>query len=358
LARRGHAVTVATGYSPRRLTAELNGVAVRQFRIDGVLQQSALGIRGEISAFCRFLRDSDFDVVMNYAAQTWHTDLTFRCLPYLRARTVLAACGYSGLVGWRRPLYWGYFLRLPRYLRQYDAVVYHAAGYRDHEFGARHGIAHGCVIPNGIDSGEFVSPSIRFRELYGIRTPHLLLCVGDHYANKGHRRVLDAFCWLNRTDTTLVIIGRPSAAWPRGCLGECRRRARTCGGRVLLLEQAPRDHVAAAYQAATVFISGSLIEAFPLVILEAMGSALPFVAYPAGNVADLRGGMVVRTGEEMVAALGALLNDPSLRARLGEEGRREQRSRYEWERVVDQYESLYRRLLDQPRRRVPIVREE
>jgi glycosyltransferase involved in cell wall biosynthesis len=94
-----------------------------------------------------------------------------------------------------------------------------------------------------------------------------------------------------------------------------------------------------------------MIEAFPLVILEAMGSGVPFVAYPAGNIADLPGGLIVRSGPEMVEAVSYLLNSKAARDELGLAGRKEQRRRYEWDSIVDQYESLYQELLNSPSRR-------
>jgi glycosyltransferase involved in cell wall biosynthesis len=351
LARRGHEVTVATQYTPERVITELNGVKVKQFRIGGVLKQSVLGIWGNTDEFKKTLLEGGYDIIMNYAAQTWHTDLTCRFLREIRARAVLCACGYSGLIGWRRLVYAYYFWRLPGYLRLYDAVVYHAHGYRDEQFGIRHGITNGRVIPNGIDTAEFSRPPIDFRSYYGVQTPHILLTVGDHYANKGHRRIFEAFARLNRDDVTLVMIGRRKGGWPRGCWSSCRSLAKDFGKRVLMVDRAPRGHVVAAYLEASLFLSGSMIEAFPLVILEAMGSGVPFVAYPAGNIADLPGGLIVRSVAEMVKAVGYLLNSRAARNELGMAGCREQRLHYEWDSIVDQYESLYQELLNSPCRR-------
>lgn len=345
LAAMGHDVTIATSYSASRGWTEHEGVRVAQFRIGCVLDQAVLGIRGEVPAFVDFLRNGRFDVVLNYAAQTWPTNLTFRMLGKLTSRAVLAACGYSGLIGLRRLLYWNYYRRLPTYLKRYDAVVYHSANYQDKWFGDKYRIKQYAVIPNGIDSVEFEKRGVDFRSLYNIRTPHLLLTVGDHFKNKGHVRVLAAFKGLSRGDVTLVIIGRNVARRCRSCWTSCRAAAKLYPGRVLLLDGAPRDHVVAAYQAADIFLFGSFIEAFPLVILEAMGSRLPFVAFPAGNIAELAGGVVVNSTGEMAGRTEWLLASQDERRRLGEEGHAAQRSRYDWDKIVPQYESLYRRLL-------------
>jgi glycosyltransferase involved in cell wall biosynthesis len=345
LVRLGHDVTVATTHSANRRDLEHNGVKIKQFRIRSVLQQSVLGIYGETESFCSYLKDGGFDVVMNYAAQTWGTDLTCRVLGQLPAKTILAACGYSGLIGLRRLMYWNYFRRLPKYLRRYDAVVYHSANYRDKQFGDRHGITHYRVIPNGIDSRDFSGPCMDFRREYGIRTPYMILNVGDHFRNKGHARLLEALAEMRRDDVTLVIIGRDFAPPGRGCWHRCRSAAGRYPARVLLLPNAPRDHVVGAFRSADVFWSGSHIEVFPLVILEAMGAGAPFVAFPAGNIAELPGGCVVTSAAEMATETCGLLNDATRRRQLGDAGREEQQRNYTWDAVALQWERLYQDLI-------------
>jgi L-malate glycosyltransferase len=346
LAQRGHDVTVAATLSPNRKVFEHNGVKIVHFRIYGVLHHSALGVYGDLSRYFDYLSDNDFDVIMNYAAQTWGTDLTCRVLGSLHAKKVLAACGYSGLIGFRKWVYWRYFQRLSRYLRQYDAVVYHSANYRDKEFGDRHGITHYRVIPNGADATEFETSSEDFRQLYHIQSRYLLVSVGDHFTNKGHQRVLAAFQQLNHKDVTLVIIGRNTAPWYRSCRKSCQSEAARSGGKVLLLDNAPRSHVVAAYRAADVTLFGSYIEVFPLAVVESMASRTPFVAFLAGNVGEMAGGIVVNSVLEMVEETNRLLDNSALRDELGRLGYQSQRTHYEWELIVDNYESLYSDLVN------------
>lgn len=343
LAARGHDITVATTSLAERSDQEYNGVKIREFDISSRLNHSVLGISGDVDSYLRFLRTGKFDLVLNYAAQTWCTDLTCRILSELEAKTVLAACGYSGLLGLRRLLYWRYFRQLPRFLKQYDAVVYHADGYIDKQFGDAHAIRHFRIIPNGVDGTLFRSPAVDFRKFYGIDTKYMLLSVGNHFRNKGHDRVISAFRRMRRSDTTLVIVGGNIAPGYRSCWNRCQRNA---GNGVVLVEGAPRSHVTAAFFAADAFLSGSYIEAFPLVIIESMASGTPYVSFPAGNICQLAGGYVVNSVAEMAAAVECLLEDACLRERLGAEGRAEQAARFEWDAVVDQYEDLYRTLVN------------
>ncbi|MCL5884144.1 MAG: glycosyltransferase family 4 protein [Deltaproteobacteria bacterium] len=345
LAGRGHEVTVATTFSPHRRVFEHSGVTIRHFNIHGVLNHSALGIRGDVGDYLEYLREGRYDLVMNYAAQTWCTDLTCRLLPEIRARKILAACGYSGLIGARRLVYWPYFLRLPHYLRQYDTIVYHSENYIDKKFGDAHGITNYQVIPNGADSVEFQRPVLDFRDVYDIRTKYMLLTVGNHFKNKGHDRVIEAFRILKREDVTLVIIGKNSAPRFRSCWKKCLLEASRSGDNIRVVDNALRSHVVAAYFASDLFLSGSRIEAFPLVIVEAMASGTPFIAFPAGNIFEMPGGILVRSVDEMAAEIGKLLEDEEKRRELGKLGLSEQRARYDWEVIVNQYARLYQELL-------------
>ena len=72
LVRKGHEVWVATSRDPRRKTGQIRGVKIREFSVFG---KSAFGIYGEAETYQRFLLESDAEVIVNFAAQQWATDL-------------------------------------------------------------------------------------------------------------------------------------------------------------------------------------------------------------------------------------------------------------------------------------------
>src|SRR5581483_11017062 len=72
MAAMGHSVTVATTRLPARASTTINGVRIEEFDIEG---NAVRGLRGEVDRYKRFLLESKFDVVMNYAAQEWAADL-------------------------------------------------------------------------------------------------------------------------------------------------------------------------------------------------------------------------------------------------------------------------------------------
>ncbi|HLY25447.1 MAG TPA: glycosyltransferase family 4 protein [Aggregatilineales bacterium] len=358
LTQRGHAVTVATSSHPDRTDASLNGVKIEQFDITG---NTVDGIRGQTRLYQEFLLDSRFDVMLNYAAQQWATDLVFPIIKSLRCRKVIAPCGFSRLF---IPAYRGYFARLADDLRCYDHLVFHAEHYRDIDYARTQGLSHFSVIPNGASEQEFDKPEEVFRSRHGIPTGvPLLLTVGSHTGIKGHRLVMQAFRQAQIGPSVLLVIGNESSKG--GCARRCRWRAAWMnlaglGQKRIVLLDPPRHDVVAAFQAADLFVFGSNIEYSPLVLFEAMASHTPFVTVACGNAAEIAaaggGGIVVPTveiGQGMVDAdpqvfareIEDLMHDPRHRKQLGENGYAAWKNRFTWENIASQYEQLYLRLL-------------
>jgi glycosyltransferase involved in cell wall biosynthesis len=98
-------------------------------------------------------------------------------------------------------------------------------------------------------------------------------------------------------------------------------------------------------------------EGMPTVILEAMAAGLPVVATRVGAVAEVveegvTGFVVPPLGDDaMASALARLAADPELRRRLGEEGRRRVRERYDIEPLADRHAEAYRVALEHRRNR-------
>jgi glycosyltransferase involved in cell wall biosynthesis len=85
--------------------------------------------------------------------------------------------------------------------------------------------------------------------------------------------------------------------------------------------------------------------------MEAMASGTPVVASAIGGIPDLvqhgETGLLVPPGDSpaLRRALHALLNDPPLRARMGEAARR-RATAFTLSRAADRIEAVYREVLD------------
>lgn len=72
MAAMGHEVIVATSWLPERKATVINGVHIKEFKISGNMVH---GYQGNTKEYREFILNEKFDVIMNYAAQQWSTDL-------------------------------------------------------------------------------------------------------------------------------------------------------------------------------------------------------------------------------------------------------------------------------------------
>jgi glycosyltransferase involved in cell wall biosynthesis len=96
----------------------------------------------------------------------------------------------------------------------------------------------------------------------------------------------------------------------------------------------------------------SLLEGMPMTILEAMAAGKPIIATRVGEIPNMLdtdvNGLLVAPGSvaELSAAMIRLLGDPSLRSRLGENGRRKAFESFSAEVMARAYIALYDEILD------------
>ncbi len=337
LALRGHQVTVATSYLPDRRFHELNGVRVEQFRIRG---NYVKGLKGEIELYKQFLRSSKFDVMLNYGAQSWPTDLAFQIIEDIPSKKFIMPMGYSRL---KHPKYQDYFQKLPKYLCKYDKIIYSSPNYQDKFFGDNQGLSdRAVIIRNGASQEEFERPILGFRKKYGITSKFMFISVANHYFSKGHSFVIEAFKMLKTKNCSLVIIGeRPQAHPWYSCYPFCRLQG-MFNDRIHVLNNVPRDLVVSAYHEADAFVFGSKIECAPLVTYESFASRTPFITTDVGIVKDHKELIrIVRNPIEMASELHNLMENPVFYKTMTDRAYDEFNRLYSWEKIAEQFEILY-----------------
>ena len=398
LAARGHHVTVATTYLPKRMGTTCNGVHIEQFEASG---NQVNGMKGEIERYRRYLVQADVDLVFFYAAQQWTFDAAWEVLPQVKARKVLVPCGYSGFY---LDAYVGYFRALPGILTQMDAVVYHAESYRDIDFARRLGLQNSVVIPNGAALEEFsVEKDTQFRDsLKASKETLILLTVGTVTGLKGHYELARAFALadLGTRPALLILNGNHPAQGGRGlsrleryfqlareygfiyatrhavkmtliaCGSRCgslnsidawvsRVNGGMHGNKRVLQVDLERSRLAQAYLQSDLFVFASNIEYSPLVLYEACAAGLPFLTVSVGNSPEIarwtEGGLVC---EAPVDAEGYTRIEPTVLAReierlvkdqaqlntLGCKGKLAAERRFNWACLTTEYEHLFQNL--------------
>ncbi len=131
-------------------------------------------------------------------------------------------------------------------------------------------------------------------------------------------------------------------------LSEVRRRLpKELDGRVFFHGAIPHEAVGRHYRHATIYVGPSFSDAFPLPVIEAMGSALPVIGSAVGGIpeaiVDRETGLLVEPGnvKALAAALRRMLEDGSLRERFGAAGRARALKLFSWQAISREVARVY-----------------
>ena len=342
LVRRGHDVTVAAAGATRS-TEALNGVRVERFPISGNAVRGIAGPENVIDEYRALLCDPRFDVVMNYAAQSWATDIAFTVLGKIKAKKVIVPCGYSKLGD---PRYADYFRALPEFLKTYDQVVYLSGGYKDRKFGDAAGVnAPGkfSVIPNCADPKEFLEAPDDFRKRYGIGEAMMVVGVSNHAHAKRHEYFWATAARFLGRSVAFVLVGNAGPGL-RTCYWPCRL-AGALGPNACSISNISRADVISALKAADIFLHTSRTECDPIVMYEAFAAGLPIVATPAGSMPEFSPPILIgKNPRELAEHIRSLLANETLRRERSAASER-LAEQFTPTTMVDAYEKLYASLV-------------
>jgi glycosyltransferase involved in cell wall biosynthesis len=193
------------------------------------------------------------------------------------------------------------------------------------------------VISNGIDLEPFDAP--RTTALGPIVTT-----VANLRAGKGHDVLLRAAARVlrQRPDVTFQFVGEGQLR------SELEQQAEELAISAAVRFLGHRGNVPAILRGSTAFAFPSFMEAFPNGVMEAMAAEIPVIASDVGGIPELvehgRNGLLVPPGDDaaLADALLSVLGDPSRANALAAAGRRTIEQRYSFDRMVSDFETLYR----------------
>jgi glycosyltransferase involved in cell wall biosynthesis len=167
---------------------------------------------------------------------------------------------------------------------------------------------------------------------------------------KGIATLLEAFAKLRtERDVELLLITRPKP----GGRTERLIDSLSIKDSVRFVSGLSDTELAQVVGSAEIACVPSLYEGFSLPTVEAMACGTPLVVSRAGAIPEVVGadGMcadLVTPGdvEELAHALGALLDDPQRRHRMGEAGRRRALERFSWRAVAEATAAAYTRVIE------------
>ncbi|MFJ5923936.1 glycosyltransferase family 4 protein [Kitasatospora sp. NPDC092948] len=239
---------------------------------------------------------------------------------------------------------WYAFTRMQqRVARRLDHVITVSESSRgeiaDHLGAAPHTIS---VVPIGADT-RLWSPSDAVARVPG----RIVTTSSADVPLKGLVHLVEALAKVRtERDAHLVVVGKPQK--DDGPVADAVRRfglERHIEFRTGLTDAELVD----LYRSAEAACVPSLYEGFSLPAAEAMATATPLVATTGGAIPEVAGPdgetcLAVPPGDAgaLAAALGRLLDDPALRARLGAAGRARVLERFTWARAAELTADRYR----------------
>ncbi|MET8546080.1 glycosyltransferase family 4 protein [Kitasatospora sp. NPDC004799] len=239
---------------------------------------------------------------------------------------------------------WYAFTRMQRRVAARLDHVITVSGTSQREIAQHLGVAPGAisVVPIGADT-RLWSPSAEVGRVPG----RIVTTSSADVPLKGLVFLVEALAKVRtERDAHLVVVGKPQKE--DGPVAEAVRRfglAEHIEFRSGLTDRELVD----LYRSAEVACVPSLYEGFSLPAAEAMATGTPLVATTGGAIPEVAGpdgetSLAVPPGEAdaLAAALGRLLDDPDLRARLGAAGRERVLARFTWERAAELTAEAYR----------------
>lgn len=195
------------------------------------------------------------------------------------------------------------------------------------------------IINNGVRVSELASE--RVSELRKIEIT--IGVVGRLSEEKGHKYLLEAFSKILKyyPNAKLLIVGD----------GELKARLEELSASLCIKEKTEfagfQEDVSKYYKLMDIYVSPSLLEHFPLSILEAMSFGKAIIATDVGGVGDLIKdgvtGILIKpaSSQEIYDSLLRLIKDASLRQALGINARQFVKENYSLEKMVSSYKKVY-----------------
>ncbi len=202
------------------------------------------------------------------------------------------------------------------------------------------------VVPVGVDHDRF-KPDVTIPKIKG----RIIVTTSSDAPMKGLVPLLEAVAQIRTSrDVSLTIIGNPSAHGP---IAEPLSRL-SLAGHVHTVFGVSDEELAAKYAEAEVAVVPSLYEGFSLPAIEAMSCGVPLVATTGGALPEVVGengvtGLLVEPGNvsALADAIEQLLEDETLRKKIGAAGRARVLTRFTWEVTARGTEACYLALLNE-----------
>lgn len=330
LVKRGHEVTVITSMHGRDFyPSEHNGVKLLYTDIYKSHGFTKGNKKKYIGMVLREVKGKD--VLINVSLQTPTTDLLFSSLDKISCKKILYLhdihdfhwhkVDFENIKGYLSKFYYNvryglYYSRAYKFMRKYNLITHLSPFDFSMRYVKKHSISQNVVIGNAALDDVFKKQKGNSPCL----SPYFL-CLANYGLRKNQIFVLKAFYRSHVTDATLVFIGKTETAYLHNLVNEKKRLDAIYGERKVRFNVGISREETELYIAnATSIVLGSKIEKFPIVLIEAMASKIPFISTNVGTIRYLPGGFIVSSEEEMAYWMDYILTNQKSAELIGEAG--------------------------------------
>ena len=340
LLKRGHRIRlVLEPRSPIMAMARERGLPVEPF----VMRQWRLPL--SILAFRALLKRERPEIVhVNSSRDSWIAALSSRLLDprpkVIRTRHISAPLNNNATTHWL-------------YRRLFDMVIVTGSERNRQDLIHRDGLAPDRVaaFPIGLDVEQVspAKPQHDIRSELGIPTGHLLVGMISYLRDyKGHRYLVEAAAKVLKQHQGVAFLIVGEGPEEQNIRAQIERLGLTAGVRMLGF----RDDLLDVFRSLNLFVIPTIEgDTIPQVLMQALAIGLPVVSTTTGSipdvVADGESGFLVppRDADALADRIGRLVTDPALRAAMGRRGRQTVEQSYSIDRMVDELERVYRRVI-------------
>jgi len=194
-------------------------------------------------------------------------------------------------------------------------------------------------LPNGVDLDKFQN------KRYNENNRTLFLFIGRIEIDKGLAYLIHAIEKLKDTnkkfEVWLIGVGLNQDYFKKLVI------RLNLTAYIKFLGKKSRDETIDCFYKSDVFILPSLHEGFPLTLLEAWAAKLPVIITNVGGISKIcknkENALIVppKNSEAIAEALKTLLENKTLREKIGKNGRKEVERKYNWESIAKQIDDIY-----------------
>ena len=198
------------------------------------------------------------------------------------------------------------------------------------------------LLPNGVDPEKF-------KPNKASKIDNMLLQVGRVTRGKGLNVLLKALKYIDEPVNLKIAGPKNDNQYINELMGSNDKM--NLGIHTVELLGAVNEGLVELYRQASMLVTPSLNEDFPLVNLEALSCETPVVASDVGGIGDVikngvNGFLVPPNDPEKLAdAIRKLLKDKDLREKYGANGRQLIKEHYSWDNITKQLITIYKTLL-------------